>query len=152
LYYSNPLRQINNYGATGALNASTLTFPQMLTYALQDEYLAQARYNNILETFGYIRPFAQIRDAELRHINALLPLFYRYQIPLPEDISYTFITTPENIKAAYATCVQGEIDNISMYEKFLVLNIPNDVRLVFTQLRNASINHLAAFERGLARN
>ncbi|MED4475979.1 hypothetical protein [Oceanobacillus caeni] len=28
----NPLRQINNYGATGALNASTLTLPQMLTY------------------------------------------------------------------------------------------------------------------------
>lgn len=103
MYYSNPFRQIDNYGATGALNASTLTLPQMLTYALQDEYLAQARYNNILETFGYIRPFAQIRNAELRHINALLPLFYRYQIPLPKDISYTFITTPENIKAAYAT-------------------------------------------------
>lgn len=144
-------RQTQNYGAEGALNASTLTLPQMLTYALQDEFLAQARYDNILENFGYIRTFAQIKEAELRHINALLPLFERYQVPVPDDDSQLFVTTPESIKTAYAAGVQGEIDNISMYERFLTLNIPNDVRTVFTQLRNASLNHLAAFERGLAR-
>ncbi|GAB3804541.1 ferritin-like domain-containing protein [Virgibacillus kimchii] len=152
MYYSNSFRQIENYGAAGALNAPTLTLPQMLTYAIQDEYLAQARYNNILETFGYIRTFAQIQQAEMRHIDALLPLFYLYQVPLPQDLSYSFVTAPENIKSAYAISVQGEIDNIAMYDRFLSLNIPNDVQIVFTQLRNASVNHLAAFERGLARN
>lgn len=124
----------------------------MLTYALQDEYLAQARYNNIIGTFGNIRTFVQIKEAELRHISALLPLFERYQVTVPTDISQNFVTTPENLKAAYAAGVQGEIDNISMYERFLSMNIPNDVRNVFSQLRNASLNHLAAFERGLARN
>lgn len=147
----NVSRQINNYGSKGALSKSTLTLPQMLTYALQDEYLAQARYDNILGSFGFIRTFAQIKEAEMRHISALLPLFERYQVPLPEDKSQSFVTTPENIKAAYAAGVQGEIDNIAMYEMFLALNIPNDVRTVFSQLRNASTNHLAAFERGLAR-
>ncbi|WP_404841044.1 ferritin family protein [Bacillus pumilus] len=112
--------------------------------------MAQARYNNILGNFGYIRTFAQIKEAEMRHINALLPLFERYQVPLPVDISQSFVSTPENIKAAYAAGVQGEIDNISMYERFLSLDIPNDMRTVFSQLRNASLNHLAAFERGLA--
>lgn len=144
-------RQTENYGAKGALSSSTLTLSQMLTYALQDEFLAQARYDNILETFGYIRTFAQIKEAELRHINALLPLFERYQVLLPEDKSQSFVTTPESVKGAYAAGVQGEIENISMYEKFLSFNIPNDVRTVFTQLRNASLNHLEAFERGLAR-
>jgi len=144
-------REMEDYGAEGALSASTLSLPQMLTYALQDEYLAQARYNNIIETFGNIRTFVQIREAEMRHIRALLPLFERYQVPLPNDISQSFVTTPENIKAAYAAGVQGEIENIAMYDRFLSLNIPNDVRVVFTQLRNASLNHLAAFERGLAR-
>ncbi|MCU5500056.1 rubrerythrin family protein [Bacillus wiedmannii] len=143
-------RQTQNYGAKGALSASTLTLPQMLTYALQDEYLAQARYDNILWNFGYIRTFAQIKEAELRHINALLPFFERYQVPLFDDESQSFVTTPESIKAAYVAGVQGEIDNISMYERFLSLNIPNDVRTVFSQLRNASLNHLAAFKRGLA--
>lgn len=145
-------RQIENYGAKGALNASSLSIPEMLIYALQDEYFAQARYNNIIGTFSNIRTFVQIREAELRHISALLPLFERYQVPLPNNISQSYISTPENLKAAYAAGVQGEIDNISMYERFLSLNIPNDVRIVFSQLRNASLNHLAAFERGLTKN
>ncbi|MCM3587302.1 rubrerythrin family protein [Mesobacillus maritimus] len=145
-------RQIDSYGAKGALSAASLTLPQMLTYALQDEFLAQARYTNILQTFGNIRTFAQIKEAEMRHISALLPLFERYQVPIPTDLSQSFVTTPGSVKAAYAAGVQGEIDNISMYNKFLTLNIPNDVRTVFTQVRNASLNHLAAFERGLARS
>ncbi|RWZ54665.1 DUF2202 domain-containing protein [Halobacillus fulvus] len=145
-------RQIEEYGAKAALSATSLSLPQMLTYALQDEYLAQARYNDIISTFGNVRTFVQIREAEMRHINALLPLFERYQVPVPADLSQSFVTTPENLKAAYASGVQGEIDNIAMYDRFLSLNIPNDVRTVFTQLRNASVNHLAAFERGLARD
>ncbi|MED4015594.1 DUF1259 domain-containing protein [Sutcliffiella cohnii] len=148
---TNTDRQMEDYGALGALNAISLTLPQMLTYALQDEYLAQARYNNIIATFGNIRTFVQIKEAEMRHISALLPLFERYQVPLPIDISQSLVTTPDNLKAAYAAGVQGEIENISMYDKFLTMNIPTDVRNVFTQLRNASVNHLAAFERGLAR-
>lgn len=145
-------RQIEDYGAFGALSTPSLTLPQMLTYALQDEYLAQARYNNIISTFGNIPTFVQIREAEMRHITALLPLFERYQVPLPIDISESFVTTPDNLKAAFAAGVQGEIENIYMYERLLLQNIPNDVRIVFNQLRNASLNHLAAFERGVARN
>ncbi|QHT48099.1 DUF2202 domain-containing protein [Bacillus sp. SB49] len=140
-----------DYGAVGALNAATLTIPQMLTYALQDEYLAQARYADIINKFGSIRTFVQIKEAEMRHIYALWQLFDRYQIPLPEDTSASLVTTPETIKAAYAAGVQGEIDNIAMYEKFLTFQLPPDIRIVFNSLRNASVNHLSAFERGLAR-
>ncbi len=124
----------------------------MLTFALQDEFLAQARYDNILETFGEVPTFSRIKQAEMRHISALIPLFERYQIPLPEDISQNFVTTPESIKASYAAGVQGEVDNIAMYDKFLSFDLPVDMRIVFQQLRNASLNHLDAFERGLARN
>ncbi|WP_284141387.1 ferritin family protein [Virgibacillus sp. LDC-1] len=147
-----PHRQTEaEYGAKGALNASTLSLPQMLTFALQDEFLAQSRYNDILLNFGYVRTFANIQEAELRHIRLLLPLFTRYQVPIPEDISRMFVTTPQTIKDAYALGVQGEIENIGMYEKFLSQNLPSDVQAVFTQLHDASLNHLAAFERGLAR-
>ncbi|GGM38265.1 hypothetical protein GCM10011351_25530 [Paraliobacillus quinghaiensis] len=145
-------RQIENYGAKTALTDPTLTLPQMLTYAIQDEYLAQARYDNILGTYGDIPTFIRIKQAELRHINALLPLFERYQVPVPADVSQNFVTTPESIKASFAAGVQGEIDNIAMYDKFLSYEIPIDMRTVFQQLRNASVNHLAAFERGLSRD
>ncbi|SFF64245.1 Rubrerythrin [Halobacillus alkaliphilus] len=139
------------YGAQGAMNAATLTVPDMLIYAIQDEHLAQARYEDVLNTFGYVRTFARIKEAELRHINALNTLFARYQVPLPEDTSQLFIVTPENIKRAYGAGVRGEIDNIAMYNKFLTYALPADIRVVFTQLRDASVNHLAAFERGLER-
>ncbi|MCG1027603.1 rubrerythrin family protein [Virgibacillus halodenitrificans] len=148
----NHTRQIPDFGAKGALNATTLTLPQMLTYALQDEFLAQARYDNILQTFGNVRTFSQIKEAELRHIYALLPLFDMYQISVPENTAQAFVTTPGNLKEAFAAGVDGEIDNISMYDRFLSMELPADVRTVFTQLRNASVNHLAAFERGLARD
>lgn len=80
-------RQVN-YGAKGALNAGRLTLPQMLTFAIQDEYLAQARYNEILRNFGDIRTFVQIKEAELRHINALLSLL--------NDTKYRYLKTPLN--------------------------------------------------------
>jgi rubrerythrin len=140
-----------NYGAKGALDATSLTVPQMLVYAMQDEYLAQARYDRIIQNFGSVQTFTRIKEAELRHITALQTLFQRYGVPLPEDNSQAYTSTPDSIKSAYAAGVQGEIDNIAMYNKFLTYNLPQDVRIVFTQLRNASQNHLAAFERGLAR-
>ncbi|KHE72188.1 hypothetical protein LD39_05870 [Halobacillus sp. BBL2006] len=140
-----------DYGAKGALNATELSFPEALTYALQDEYLAQSRYDNILSEFGEIQTFSRIKQAELRHIDALLTLFSRYQISIPENDSVQYVSTPENIKDAYAKGVEGEIDNIAMYDKFLSYQIPDDARIIFTQLRNASVNHLQAFRRGLAR-
>ncbi|SES11157.1 ferritin family protein [Salipaludibacillus aurantiacus] len=144
-------QDIETYGALGALNAAELTLPEILTYAIQDEYLAQARYDDVLGNFGYVRTFAQIKEAEMRHINALLTLFERYQVPVPENNASLFVSTPGTLKDAYAAGVQGEIDNIAMYEKFLSYDLPPDLRTVFTQLRNASRNHLVAFERGLAR-
>ncbi len=140
-----------NYGAKGALAASTLTVPQMLVYAMQDEYLAQARYDRVIQKFGNVSTFMRIKEAELRHIAALQTLFQRYGIPLPQDQSQSYVTTPDSIKGAYGAGVQGEIDNISMYDTFLAYPLPEDAGFVFTQLRNASQNHLAAFERGLAR-
>ena len=71
---------------------------------------------------------------------------------MPEDISSMFVTTPQIIKYSFNTGVEGEIENISMYNKFLSCNLPTDVRTVFTQLRNVSMNHLNAFEKGLSRN
>jgi rubrerythrin len=144
-------RQRVNFGAEGALNSTALSLPQMLTYAMQDEYLAQTRYNLILQKFGEIRTFSRIKQAELRHIAALQPLFRRYGVPLPPDTSTLYAVAPETIKSAYAAGVQGEIDNIAMYDMFLTYSLPEDVQFVFTQLRNASLNHLSAFERGLAR-
>jgi len=57
----------------------------VLTEAINDEYKARATYRMIISKFGEIRPFINIVEAESRHIQALLPLFDKYGVPVPED-------------------------------------------------------------------
>ena len=45
---------------------------RVLTEALNDEYKARATYQLVTRTFGEIRPFINIVEAENRHIQALI--------------------------------------------------------------------------------
>lgn len=141
-----------SYGAKGALQDTSITLGEALTYAIQDEYLAQARYDAIIGKFGAIRPFTQIKAAEQRHIQALLPLFQRYNIALPANTASQYTQAPATLKEAFQAGVQAEIDNIAMYEKFVAIpGLPQDVKTVFSNVGGASRNHLAAFQAGLSR-
>lgn len=142
-----------DFGAKGALQDSSITLDEALVYAIQDEYLAQARYDAIIGKFGSIRPFTNIKAAEQQHINALVSLFQKYDKQLPEDNAKQYVSAPDTLKNAFNAGVQGEIDNIAMYDKLKTIpSLPEDVKLVFTQLGNASKNHLRAFQRGAGRN
>lgn len=139
----------NLFGAEAAKADTELTLEDMLTYAIQDEYLAKSRYSLVIEKFGEQRPFSNIVSAEVTHINHLTPLFKKYNITLPPDNSKDYVKIPTSIKESLETGAQGEIENIAMYEISLKQTIPNDVKTVFTLLRNASQNHLQAFKRAL---
>ena len=142
---------VNNlFGAEAAKADKLLTLENMLTYAIQDEYLARARYLHAIEKFGQQRPFINILNAEENHISYLIPLFTKYNIGLPTDNSGYYVKVAANIKESLEQGVRGEIENIAMYERFLNQNIPNDVKTVFILLRNASQNHLQAFQRALS--
>lgn len=141
-----------DYGAAAVREGETYTVEQMLVYALQDEYLALAEYKAIMEKFGVDRPFGNIMKAEQTHVEHLLPLFAAYKIPVPEDTSAGHVTLPETLEEVYQTGVTVEINNIKMYETFLKQEgLPEDVKTVLQALKNASENHLAAFERNLNR-
>ncbi|MFH7243788.1 MAG: DUF2202 domain-containing protein [Spirulina sp.] len=120
-----------------------------LTEALQDEYKACATYRAILECFGPVRPFINILSAEERHIQALLPLFERYGIPIPEDHWPSQVVVPNTLAQACAEGVQAEIENGAMYDRLLGLTVDYpDVQRVFRNLQRASQeNHLPAFQR-----
>ena len=142
----------DNYGAIGAKQVSEYTLEEMLIYALQDEQLARAEYELIMEEFGVQRPFSNIINAEEYHIGLLKPLFDKYNIAIPEDNSNEYVVIPEDIKAALQTGIDAEINNIEMYETFLTKDIPDDVAVVFEELKRGSENHLRAFKNGLGRN
>jgi hypothetical protein len=125
----------------------------VLTEAINDEYKARATYRHVIDTFGEIRPFINIVEAEGRHIEALLPLFRKYGIDVPEDDWYSRITPPLTLIEACRTGVEAEIENAEMYSRLLdsTTDYP-DVQHVLMQLQRASAeNHLPAFQRCLDR-
>ena len=124
-----------------------------LAEAINEEYKARAMYQLVISTFGEIRPFVNIVEAESRHIQALLPLFDKYDIPVPEDDWESRIAAPASVLEACQAGVQAEIDNAEMYERLLhsTRQYP-DVQVVLRQLQRASReNHLPAFQRCVER-
>ena len=134
-------------------NTVSETIKNVLIEAINDEYKARATYRHVINKFGEIRPFINIVDAESRHINALIPLFDKYGIAVPEDDWASRIEAPQSILEACRMGVDTEIENGEMYDRLLRLteDYP-DIYHVLIQLQRASIeNHLPAFQRCLER-
>jgi hypothetical protein len=135
-------------GAKAALSAARLDLGSMLLYALQDERMARAEYEVIIDRFGSSRPFANIIRAEETHIEWLRELFAAHGMTRPVEAAVR-PAAPKDWAAALEAGRQAEIDNIAMYDKFLAQDLPSDVRQVFVQLKAASQNHLRAFTTNL---
>jgi hypothetical protein len=117
--------------------------------AIQDEYRAELIYERVMGDFGPVRPFSNIINAEVRHSESLAGLFATRGLPVPEsqwEASQIpgFSTLTEACRAG----VTAEIENAEIYDKYMDLDLPTDVRTVFENNRRASIeNHLRAFQR-----
>lgn len=135
-------------GSNNLVFAENLTVEETLGYAISDEYLAQAEYLAIIDTFGTVKPFTNIVLAEQTHIDLLLSLFETYGYVVPENTAESAVVIPESITAAISTAIDAETANIALYELFLArTDLADDVKAVFTLLRDASIKHLAAFSK-----
>lgn len=149
--FSNEVTEAELPQATVTYDQATYTLEEMITMAITDEYLARQEYEIILDAYGNINPFANIIQAEVSHIEELLPLFEAYDIPVPTDDSLDHTVLPNSLQEAYETGVQAEVNNIGMYESFLKQDLPEDVRQVFEELMAASVNHLQAFSRNASK-
>ncbi len=115
--------------------------------AIQDEYKAMLFYQKTIDKFGPVMPYINIVDAEVKHQESLASLFQKYGLAVPtSQWKDSDITAFSSVQASCANCYQAEIDNIALYDKFLNLDLPADVRKVFENNRAASLNkHLPAF-------
>ncbi len=136
-------------GASAASEDTSYTLEEMLAYALQDEKIAQAEYEAIMETFDVDRPFSNIAKAEVIHENAIISLYEAKGLEVPSFDASAYVVIPDTLEETYKVGVQAEIDNIDMYESFLEQDLDDDVAAVFEALKAASENHLAAFQRGV---
>ncbi len=142
---SNQVRQ--NPIQVEAVSADVLEdLDSMFTVLINDEYKARAEYQAIVDEFGAQAPFTNLIKAETMHINALTRLFDAYGLDVPSDEGSKFAVVPDTLEEAYAIGVDAEVDNIALYEKYLGQDLPTSVERVFTNLQNASENHLATFE------
>jgi len=126
---------------------------QTLADALDDEYKSHETYAQVIRDFGEVRPFINIVEAEARHIAALLALFDRYGTVQPEN---RWAGKAPRFKSVHAAClagVQGEIENVALYDRLLASTRRADILDVFQSLRAASQDrHLPAFQRCAQRN
>ncbi|MEZ5285989.1 MAG: hypothetical protein R2712_14505 [Vicinamibacterales bacterium] len=128
-----------------------LTTPALdaMTGALGDEFRAEAIYDGVVADLGAWPPFTNVLTAEQRHSASIAALFSARGLAVPLN-PWTSTTVPHftTVPAACAAGVAAERDNVAMYDRFLTLDLPRDVRQVFENNRAASVfNHLPAFER-----
>ena len=120
---------------------------QALDRAVQDEYRAENIYLGVLADFGDVAPFRNVVYAEERHSQALATLFVRRDLSVPLS-TWNLNNVPRfaTLNEACAAGVQAELENIEMYDGFMGLSLPADVRMVFENNRAASLDrHLPAF-------
>jgi hypothetical protein len=121
---------------------------QALATALHDEYKSHETYRRVIVDFGPVRPFIKIVEAEARHIAALLGLFTKYAVAPPANRWAGQASRFADVHAACVAGVQGEIDNVAIYDRLQQATQRPDVLQVFQALRSASQDrHLPAFQR-----
>lgn len=119
---------------------------QVLRIAVYDEFKAFESYTKIIEKFGYLSPFVNIKEAEARHYSALISLLEKYQVEVPINNWAEKVEVPNSYVEACEIGVATEIKNIAMYENLLAYTQEEDIRDVLYRLQAASYNnHLPAF-------
>jgi hypothetical protein len=119
-----------------------------LEAALDDEYKSHATYAQVIRDFGPIRPFINIVDAEARHVAALLAIFDNHGLAAPSDRWTNSVPRFASVHAACVASIQGEIENIALYDRVLASTRRPDLLTVYEALRAASQErHLPAFRR-----
>ena len=119
-----------------------------LERGLQDEYKAEMTYQGVVDDLGAPIPFVGVLGSEQRHAAAIAQMFTRRGLPVPAN-AWTPDRVPRfaTVPAACAAAAAGERETVAMYDELLRLDLPADVRQVFTNVRYASLsNHLPAFE------
>lgn len=116
--------------------------------ALEDEYRAWATYDQVIQDFGAVRPFINILEAEARHIEALLTLFRRYELDVPENPWLGNVPRFANAREACEAGIEAELANASLYDRLMRSTTRRDILTVFENLQRASQErHLPAFRR-----
>ena len=128
------------------LNSNIDFDTQILQIAIYDEFKAYETYSKVIEKFGNINPFSNIKEAEAVHYSVLISLAQKYSVEVPINDWRDKIEVPNTIIECCELGVAAEIENISMYNNLLSYASKSDIIDALYRLQAASFNnHLPAF-------
>lgn len=128
------------------INSEIPITSQILRIAVYDEFKAYETYSKIIEKFGLVQPFVNIKEAEAIHYGALVKLMEKYQVEIPVNDWYRKIQIPNSLIECCELGVASEINNIAMYNNLLEHTQEDDIKDVLFRLQAASFNnHLPTF-------
>lgn len=123
---------------------------QVLRIAVYDEFKAYETYSKIIDKFGYVQPFVNIKEAEAIHYAALIPLLQKYNVEIPMNNWQDKIEVPNTLIECLELGVASEINNIAMYDNLISYVQEEDVKDTLFKLQAASYNnHLPAFRNAV---
>jgi hypothetical protein len=115
------------------------------------EYAASASYGAVIDVFGQVQPYVDIRAAEERHISALIRQLNRLGVEAPPNPYVGKVAAPGNLEMAAQAWAEGEVLNVAMYDSLLTQTTDESLLRVLGNLRRASLDsHLPLFEAAAA--
>ncbi len=115
------------------------------------EYAAAASYSAVIDSFGEVQPYVDIKAAEERHINALIRQLDRLDVQAPPNPYLGKLTAPADLGSAAQAWAAGEVLNVEMYDQLLTQTSDATLVRVLGNLRRASQeSHLPLFELAAA--
>ena len=138
---------------TGSAIAMSASEQEAALIALDDEHKAFSVYTVIIESFGEVKPFTNIINAESGHIAALTNALEAAGVDVPENPylngEKARPVAPASVQDACEIGVGAEIANAALYDDELLPMVTGNAELtgIFTTLRDASATkHLPAFQ------
>ncbi len=145
---------------TASQAVASASLAEDLAYMREEERLARDVYTALAAAHGDAAPFAHIKTAEQQHYDAVGTLLARYGVTDPSagEATGTFAFPAlqkeydefvaqgtKSLADAYAVGIAIEKADIADLDKALARTTETDVTRVFTNLKNGSERHLAAF-------
>jgi len=131
---------------------ASVTATEALREALEDTYRVRATCRKVIEAFGPVRPFVDIRQEEERHARSLRALFGRLGVEAPHDTWPPRVSVPDTLVAACAAASRAELERQAMYERLIPVVRDVAARRILRRIQRASSSrYLPAFRRCFVR-
>jgi hypothetical protein len=123
-----------------------------LREALENTYRARATCQKVIDVFGRVQPFVNIRQDEERHARALRAVFGRLGVDPPHDTWPARVASPDTLAEACAAASRAELERQEVYERLIPFIHDPAVRKVVRRIQEASSRrYLPAFRRCFVR-